>query len=91
MAMVVTDPCIGCKSTDCVVVCPTDAFHDAGEQLVIDPEVCIDCGACAAECPTNAIYPEDEVPTQWIAAISLNARLARIAPGITEPIRRSTS
>ena len=25
----------------------------------IDPDVCIDCGACESECPTNAISEGD--------------------------------
>jgi len=28
----------------------------------IDPDTCIDFGACAFECPVDAIFPEDEVP-----------------------------
>lgn len=32
-------------------------------QLYIDPDVCIDCGACLPECPVDAIYAsEDDVP-----------------------------
>ncbi len=34
-----------------------------GLQLFIDPETCIDCGACEPECPVDAIFPsEDDVP-----------------------------
>ncbi len=35
MAYVVTEPCFGCKYTDCVVVCPCDCFHE-GEQMLCD-------------------------------------------------------
>jgi ferredoxin len=28
----------------------------------IDPDTCIDCGACVPECPFEAIFPEEEVP-----------------------------
>ena len=27
-------------------------------MLVIDPEVCIDCGVCVPECPVEAIQPD---------------------------------
>jgi ferredoxin len=40
----------------------------------IDPDECIDCGACEPECPVNAIFPEDSVPAQWSSFIELNAR-----------------
>ena len=58
MTFVVTDNCIKCKYTDCVTVCPVDCFHEGENMLVIDPEVCIDCGVCVAECPAGAIFPE---------------------------------
>ena len=37
MAYVVTEPCFGCKYTDCVVVCPCDCFHEGDQMLFIDP------------------------------------------------------
>ena len=33
--------------------------------MYIDPEECIDCGACEPECPVDAIYDEDEVPDEY--------------------------
>src|SRR3546814_13313435 len=62
MTFVVIDNCIKCKYTDCVEVCPVDAFHEGPNFLVIDPDECIDCTLCEPECPINAIYPEDDVP-----------------------------
>jgi ferredoxin len=44
-------------------------------MLVIDPEECIDCGACVPACPVEAIFPEDEVPEAWAEYTDLNARL----------------
>lgn len=43
MAHVVTEPCILCKYTDCVDVCPVDCFREGPNFLVIDPDECIDC------------------------------------------------
>ena len=77
MAYVVTEPCINCKYTDCVDVCPVDCFREGPNFLVIDPNECIDCTLCVAECPVNAIFPEDEVPTQWEHYTALNATLAK--------------
>lgn len=84
MAFVVTQPCFGCKYTDCVVVCPCDCFREGEQMLYIDPESCIDCEACAVECPVNAIFYEDNVPTEWREFIALNAEMAPRCPPITE-------
>jgi ferredoxin len=35
--------------------------------MYIDPDTCIDCGACVPECPYAAIFPEDEVPSAYSA------------------------
>jgi len=73
MAFVVCKPCCDCKYTDCVVVCPCDCFYEDETQLYIDPESCIDCGACAPECPVEAIFGELDVPAPWIQFVALNA------------------
>lgn len=84
MAFVVTEPCFGCKYTDCVTVCPVDCFHEGEQMLFIDPLECIDCGACAPECPVEAIFFEDDVPDPWREYIELNAEMAEQFPQITE-------
>lgn len=53
-------------------------------MLFIDPDSCIDCEACATECPTSAIFQEDNVPTEWHDYIALNAEMASVCPSITE-------
>ncbi|MEN9786619.1 MAG: hypothetical protein RLZZ299_1883 [Pseudomonadota bacterium] len=83
MAFVVTEPCVRCKLTDCVEVCPVDAFREGENLLVIDPDACIDCQACVPACPTNAIFAEEDVPPAWRDYVGLNARLARGLPVIT--------
>jgi len=76
MTYVVTEACVKCKYTDCVDVCPVDCFHEGPNFLVIDPEECIDCTLCVAECPVEAIYAEDDVPDDQQSFIALNAELA---------------
>lgn len=84
MAFVVTKPCFGCKYTDCVVVCPSECFHEGEQMLYIDPVACIDCEACVAECPVEAIYHEDNVPEPWRPFIRLNEEMSRQCPSIVE-------
>lgn len=73
MAYIVGDPCVKCKYTDCVEVCPVDCFYEGVNTLVIEPEECIDCGACEPVCPTSAIYEEEETPEKEKPYIEINA------------------
>jgi len=41
--------------------------------LVIDPDECIDCGACIPECPVDAIFADIDVPDEEEAWIDRNA------------------
>ena len=84
MTYVVTENCIKCKYTDCVDVCPVDCFHDGPNFLVIDPDACIDCTLCVAECPAEAIFAEDDVPDHLHEFITLNAELCKVWPVIAE-------
>jgi ferredoxin len=81
MTYVVTESCIKCKYTDCVDVCPVDCFHEGPNMLVIDPDECIDCTLCVAECPVEAIFAEDDVPENQRSFTKLNAELAKAWPG----------
>ncbi|MEX3583147.1 MAG: ferredoxin FdxA [Burkholderia sp.] len=84
MTHVVTEGCIKCKYTDCVDVCPVDCFREGPNFLVIDPDECIDCAVCVAECPTSAIYAEEDVPGDQQQFTLLNAELAKLWPAITK-------
>ena len=76
MTYVVTEACIRCKYTDCVDVCPTDAFREGPNFLVIDPTDCIDCTLCVPECPVEAIYAEEDLPPEQRDFVAINAELA---------------
>jgi ferredoxin len=84
MPYVVADPCIKCKYTDCVEVCPVDCFYEGPNFLVIHPDECIDCGACEPACPTKAIFPEESLPERWKEYVALNADLSKKWPNISE-------
>ncbi len=75
MTYVIAEPCIGVKDAACVDVCPVDCIHTTDEAplFYIDPDECIDCGACEPECPVTAIFAEDALPEQWNNFIQINA------------------
>ena len=84
MAFIVAEPCVKCKYTDCVDVCPVDCFYEGENMLVIHPDECIDCGACVPECPVEAIFDEDELPDPWNEYVEINARFSEEWKNITE-------
>jgi ferredoxin len=82
MTFVVTDNCQRCRFTDCVAVCPVDCFHADDEMLYIDPNECIDCGACVPECPVEAIFDETQLADDKKEWIKINADKAGGLPVI---------
>ena len=82
MTTVVTDNCRGCRFTDCVSVCPVEAFHMDDEMLYINPDVCIDCSACVPECPVEAITPDtDDGAKDWV---EINKKFSTSWPNISK-------
>jgi len=77
MTYVIVEPCIGVKDASCVDVCPVDCIHatDDDPMFFIDPDECIDCGACEPECPVSAIYPEEDVPENLAGFITKNREI----------------
>lgn len=75
MPSVVNDLCAMCKS--CVQVCPVDAFREGETMVVVDPNVCIDCGVCIPECPHGAIATDMDADAKWT---QFNAEKAAVWP-----------
>ena len=86
MTYVVTEACIKCRYTDCVLVCPVDCFKAGPNFLAIDPDECIDCAVCVPECPVNAIYAEEDVPQDQLEFVILNRELAKAWPTISKRV-----
>jgi ferredoxin len=80
MACMITRLYIDCLDTGCVSICPIDCIYgytgvdreSFPNQLYIDSEECIDCGACEPECPWGAIFQEAAVPEVLKADIASN-------------------
>jgi NAD-dependent dihydropyrimidine dehydrogenase PreA subunit len=73
---VIAEPCVDVMDKACVDVCPVDCIHyeeGVDRTLFIDPDECIDCGACEPECPVQAIFTEDALPEKWNAYTEVNA------------------
>jgi ferredoxin len=81
MTYIIAEPCVDVKDKACVEVCPVDCIHPVdGEDvnmLYIDPDECIDCGACEPECPVEAIFAEEDLPEEWNKYTEINAAYFR--------------
>jgi len=80
MTFLVTEKCICCKYTNCVEICPTECFHEGPNFVVINPDVCIDCALCEAECPVEAIVPDNNITDNEKKFLKLNKKLSKIWP-----------
>jgi NAD-dependent dihydropyrimidine dehydrogenase PreA subunit len=88
MAMVITTLCVGVKDKACVPVCPVDCIYEGERQLYINPQECIDCGACVTACPVAAIFHEGDVPETLRGSIQENAEFfLKGLPGSRDPAR----
>jgi NAD-dependent dihydropyrimidine dehydrogenase PreA subunit len=84
---VITDACIDVLDRTCTKECPVDCIYEGARAMYINPEECIDCGACEPVCPSNAIYYEDELPETARVHQGDNARFfTEVLPGREAPL-----
>lgn len=72
MAYVIAEPCVDVMDRSCVDLCPVDCIYPGGSMMVIQPDECIDCGACESSCPVEAIFHVEDVPEQWSGYVDIN-------------------
>lgn len=72
MTYVIAQPCVDVMDRSCVEECPVDCIYEGGRSLYIQPDECIDCGACEPVCPVEAIYYEDDLPDDWVLYLTDN-------------------
>ena len=73
MTYTIAEPCIDVKDRACVDECPVDCIYEGPRMLYIQPDECVDCGACEPICPVTAIFYEDDVPAEWKEFTPINA------------------
>jgi NAD-dependent dihydropyrimidine dehydrogenase PreA subunit len=70
---VVAEPCVDVLDRACVDECPVDCIYQGERMVYIQPDECVDCGACEPVCPVEAIYHVDDLPEEWSAFTGINA------------------
>jgi NAD-dependent dihydropyrimidine dehydrogenase PreA subunit len=84
---VIGEPCIDVMDRACVEECPVDCIYEGARSLYIQPDECVDCGACEPVCPVEAIYFEDDLPAHLQPYLADNARFFNEPlPGRDEPL-----
>jgi len=61
-----------------------ECFYEGELMLYIHPDECIDCEACVAECPVEAIFHQDNLLEDWSSYTAQNAEMAEQCKVITE-------
>lgn len=87
MPYVITEACIGTKDKACIDVCPVDCIYEGPEQLYIEPDECSSCGACEPECPTSAIFAEEDVPDNLSKYVQINGDVFASDNPPAKPVR----
>jgi NAD-dependent dihydropyrimidine dehydrogenase PreA subunit len=72
MTYVIALPCVDVKDKACVEECPVDCIYEGDRMLYVHPDECVDCGACEPVCPVQAIYYEDDLPSEWAQFLDIN-------------------
>ncbi|MHA6761617.1 ferredoxin [Streptacidiphilus sp. PAMC 29251] len=93
MTFVIALPCVDVKDRACLDECPLDCIYEGERMLYIQPDECIDCGACEPVCPVEAIFFEDDTPQEWQHFTTVNAEFfadlgapgGRVKPGPLGP------
>ena len=89
MTYVIGANCIDELDRSCIDVCPVDCIYIGDRKSYINPDECIDCGACEVECPVEAIAVDRLAKSTPDVAVHLaDSRefFAQILPGRSEPV-----
>jgi NAD-dependent dihydropyrimidine dehydrogenase PreA subunit len=92
MTFVIADPCTDIKDRSCRQQCPVDCIYEGAHSLYINPEECIDCGACEPACPVEAVFDEVLLPDEYRSALPSNRLFFEVViPGRDAPLGRPGS
>jgi ferredoxin len=72
---VIAQPCVDVKDKSCIEECPVDCIYEGPRALYIQPDECVDCGACEPVCPVEAVFYEDDLPEEWADFGTANAEI----------------
>jgi NAD-dependent dihydropyrimidine dehydrogenase PreA subunit len=87
MPYFIAAPCIDVMDKSCIEECPVDCIYEGERKLYINPQECIDCGACEPACPETAIFVDFKAPAEMVPFAEDNGRFfTEPLPGHAEPL-----
>lgn len=87
MTYVIGSDCVDVMDKSCVKECPVDCIYEGDRILYIQPDECVDCGACRIACRVDAIYYETDLPEDQYRHLADNAAFfSEVLPGREHPL-----
>jgi NAD-dependent dihydropyrimidine dehydrogenase PreA subunit len=87
MTYVISSACVDVMHKSCIQVCPVDCIYEGARALYINPDECVDCGACKLECEVGAIHYETDLPEDEVQHLADNAAFfTEVLPGRVAPL-----
>lgn len=87
MAYVISSACVDVKHKACMQECPVDCIYEGERSMYINPDECVDCGACRLLCEADAIYYDDDLPESEKKFLADNAAFfSQVLPGRHAPL-----
>ena len=87
MTYMIGTGCVDVMDKSCVQECPVDCIYEGGRSLYIQPDECVDCGACKSICRVEAIYYETDLPDDEVQHLADNAAFfSATMPGRDAPL-----
>ncbi len=87
MTYVIGSACVDVMDKSCVAECPADCIYEGARSLYINPNECVDCGACRIACRLDAIEYETDLSEDEQAHLADNAEFfLTVLPGRDAPL-----
>lgn len=87
MTYVIGSACVDVMDKSCVQECPADCIYEGARSLYINPDECVDCGACKLVCRVDAIEFETDLDDDEAWHLSDNALFfTSVLSGRNEPL-----
>lgn len=87
MTYVIGSGCVDVVDKSCVLECPVDCIYEGDRAMYINPDECVDCGACKLICRVEAISYETDLPDEELRHLADNrAFFTEVLPGRDAPL-----